>query len=311
MRIVTDPLLLDDLIASLSYYGRVLQLKQYTRGGFFEGNFSALIDNSIGTLVEGEHRPANPLDRMLYLCELDCFVAATFKGAPPVCHFCRHSGHIRAKCPELAKRRCFGCHKPGHMIRFCPEFDKQKQQADFAASVNSPATLSGFVDKEEFSDSEEDCVDNEESEDEEDEEELDNAESISSEAENDDKCLVDNMHEDVDENDEVVLAGDQKISPDRSSAYSKYASDTVAMNMKLDMPAELSTDAALRQVAKKKQAEFQSKLYGSTSATSNKEPTKGTLSLTANCLRPGCKTLDGMLREAIVAHLYYQKSYEK
>ncbi|KAI8640189.1 hypothetical protein BD408DRAFT_434417 [Parasitella parasitica] len=42
------------------------------------------------------------------------------------------------------------------------------------------------------------------------------------------------------------------------------------MNMKLDMPAELSTDAALRQVAKKKQAEFQSKLYGSTSATSNK-----------------------------------------
>ncbi|KAI8635792.1 hypothetical protein BD408DRAFT_463776 [Parasitella parasitica] len=133
------------------------------------------------------------------------------------------------------------------MIRFCSEFDKQKQQANFAASVNSPATLSGFVDKEKFRDSEEECVDNEESEDFEDEEELDNAESIAIEAENDDKSLVDNMHEDVDDNDKVVLAGDQKASADRSSAYSKYASDTVAMNMKLDMPAELSTDAALRQ----------------------------------------------------------------
>lgn len=45
-------------------------------------------------------------------------------GAPPVCHFCRRSGHVRAKCPELAKCKCFGCQKQGHMIRVCPEGKK-------------------------------------------------------------------------------------------------------------------------------------------------------------------------------------------
>ncbi|CEP16769.1 hypothetical protein [Parasitella parasitica] len=110
-------------------------------------------------------RAANPLNNMLYLGKFDCFVPATFKGAPPVCHFCRHSGHIRAKCPELARRRCFGCHKPGHIIKFCPESDKQRQQADFVESVYSTGDLSDYEDNDKLGDSEAESTDDEEFED--------------------------------------------------------------------------------------------------------------------------------------------------
>ncbi|EPB80917.1 hypothetical protein HMPREF1544_12403, partial [Mucor circinelloides 1006PhL] len=78
---------------------------------------------------------ANSLDRMLYVNEFDCFVAVTYKGAPPFCHFCRHRGHIRAKCQEVAKRRCFKCGKQGHMLRFCPE-TKDDDQASYLKKKN-------------------------------------------------------------------------------------------------------------------------------------------------------------------------------
>lgn len=84
-----------------------------------------MLDTLVGYQVgESEWQEARPLDRILYLREFDCFVPATYTGAPPVCHFCRRGGHVRAKCPELAKRKCFGCNKHGHIIRVCPEGKK-------------------------------------------------------------------------------------------------------------------------------------------------------------------------------------------
>ncbi|CEP12682.1 hypothetical protein [Parasitella parasitica] len=246
MRIVTDPAFLLDLIRSLSHYGRVLQIKQFTRGGFFEGQFSVLIDNSVGMLVEDVCRAANPLNNMLYLGKFDCFVAATFKGAPPVCYICRHSGHIRAKCPELADVDAMGAIKPGHIIKFCPEADKQRQQADFVES--------DYADKDKLGDSEAESTDDEEFKDPPDNEKVDDVESVASENENDNQCLDDHMQEDDDEEDKVIVAGDVKTNPARSSAHSKYAPITVAMSMKVDKPEELATDAALREASNKKQA---------------------------------------------------------
>ena len=39
---------LHDLMESLFYYGRVLQVKKFTRNGYFEGKLSAILDTSTG-----------------------------------------------------------------------------------------------------------------------------------------------------------------------------------------------------------------------------------------------------------------------
>ncbi|KAI7873583.1 hypothetical protein K492DRAFT_200599 [Lichtheimia hyalospora FSU 10163] len=56
---------------------------------------------------------------MLYLEAWDVFTPASFRGAAPICYYCRQAGHIRNACPELAKRVCFGCGKTGHTRRYC------------------------------------------------------------------------------------------------------------------------------------------------------------------------------------------------
>ncbi|CEP12339.1 hypothetical protein [Parasitella parasitica] len=104
-----------------------LQAKQYKRQGFIEGQISMIIDTSVGYQVgQGKWQEAKALSRMLCLSKFDCFVPATYKGAPPICHFCHQSGHILSCCPQqLVKRRCFGCDQPGHIVRFCPPEAKQ------------------------------------------------------------------------------------------------------------------------------------------------------------------------------------------
>lgn len=120
LRMTEKATFLSDLMSSLEYYGKVLQVKKYTRNGFFEGHVSVLLDTSVGYKdAEGKLVEAKPLERMLYMCEWDCFAVAAFRGAPPVCHFCRQSGHIRSACPTLAKRKCFACGVVGHTARFC------------------------------------------------------------------------------------------------------------------------------------------------------------------------------------------------
>ncbi|KAG1393671.1 hypothetical protein G6F60_011347 [Rhizopus arrhizus] len=95
-------------------------IKQYKCRGYFEGDVSLMIDVSTASTDDFEDIiPIQPLKRMLYLEAWDIHVPATYKGAPPVCHYCRKSGHVKAKCPVLASHVCYSCGKSGHTRRFC------------------------------------------------------------------------------------------------------------------------------------------------------------------------------------------------
>ncbi|KAI7875636.1 uncharacterized protein EV154DRAFT_577735 [Mucor mucedo] len=111
---------LEYLLASLVYYGQVLEITEYSCVGFFEGQMSVILNTAVGyTDEDDEYHASVPLSNNLYLSEWDCFASATFKGAPSVCHWCHVAGHIRSKCPELAKTKCFVCHSHGHTAKFC------------------------------------------------------------------------------------------------------------------------------------------------------------------------------------------------
>ncbi|KAG1049516.1 hypothetical protein G6F43_008161 [Rhizopus delemar] len=99
------------------HYGRVCKIKQFFCGGYFEGKLSVLMD--VSTLSE-DALTIRPLDRMLYLPAWDTYAPASFKGASPVCYYCRKSGHIRGACPTLAKRLCSNCGIRGHTVCNCP-----------------------------------------------------------------------------------------------------------------------------------------------------------------------------------------------
>ncbi|CDH61037.1 hypothetical protein RO3G_01611 [Lichtheimia corymbifera JMRC:FSU:9682] len=110
----------DGLLTSLRYYGKVYQIRRILCNGYFEGQLTVILDPSEGYMIgEGEHHEAQPLQRMLYLETWDVFAPASFKGADPICFYCRQAGHIRNTCPQLAKRVCFGCGETGHTRRFC------------------------------------------------------------------------------------------------------------------------------------------------------------------------------------------------
>lgn len=79
---------------------------------------------------------------MLYLESWDVFAPAAFKGAAPICYYCRQAGHIRNACPELAKRVCFGCGNRGHTKRYCREIVPNEEEllSRYAAvSAETPA----------------------------------------------------------------------------------------------------------------------------------------------------------------------------
>ncbi|KAL7326113.1 hypothetical protein PS15p_208501 [Mucor circinelloides] len=135
---------LEDLLRSLKYYGKVYQVKKYKIDGYFEGHVSFMIDTTAQyTDDEGNAYEVQPLSQMLYLSAWDVYVPAMYKGAPPVCHFCRQSGQIRAACPTLAKRKCFKCHNLGHTARFYREEEKSFDEAleDYNARKTSHAAI--------------------------------------------------------------------------------------------------------------------------------------------------------------------------
>lgn len=121
-----DKDLKDGLLTSLSYYGKVYQIRRVLCNGYFEGQLTATLDPQQGYLDNtGNMHEAQPLQRMLYLEAWDVFAPASFKGAAPICYYCRQAGHIRNKCPELAKRVCFGCGERGHTRRYCRTRDEE------------------------------------------------------------------------------------------------------------------------------------------------------------------------------------------
>lgn len=120
LHIDTDQSLKDGLLASLRYYGKVYQIRRVLCDGYYEGQLTVTIDPSVGYKdSKGVSHDAQPLQRMLYLETWDTFAPATFKGAAPVCYYCRQAGHIRNNCPALAKRVCFECGVAGHTRKFC------------------------------------------------------------------------------------------------------------------------------------------------------------------------------------------------
>ncbi|EPB83586.1 hypothetical protein HMPREF1544_09688 [Mucor circinelloides 1006PhL] len=288
LRMTQQATFLADLMESLSYYGKVvLQVKKFTHLGDFEGKLSVMLDTSVGYQVgELEYQEARPLGRMLYLSEFDCFVPATYKGAPPVCHFCQHSGHVRAKCPELARRKCFGYNKQGHMIKFCPEGESRKtadylkkkkvhHQPEESMDITKARQLTtdvmdslekeklgvGKKDEDENLDSD---VDEDDSLQGDDKDESENDESGEQQQREemdhqDEDDHTENQYEDMEE-EEVLVAGSSSGSGFKGSAYSKYAPNSIAMTMQVDKRKEKMGLSTVRQTTQHRRAAFDAKL---------------------------------------------------
>lgn len=47
------------------------------------------------------------------------FAPASFKGAQPICYYCRQAGHVKKDCPALTALTCFRCHESGHTKKNC------------------------------------------------------------------------------------------------------------------------------------------------------------------------------------------------
>ncbi|KAJ8654752.1 hypothetical protein O0I10_009643 [Lichtheimia ornata] len=141
LHIDSDQAIRDGLLSSLRYYGKVYQIRRILYDGYFEGQLTVTIDPSEGYEdSKGEHHEAQPLQRMLYLETWDTFAPASFKGAAPVCYYCRQAGHIRNNCPELARRVCFECGVAGHTRKFCKAKVTDTQAIDLYEQAKSQKT---------------------------------------------------------------------------------------------------------------------------------------------------------------------------
>ena len=325
LRMTQKATFLADLMESLSYYGKVLQVKKFTHLGYFEGKLSVMLDTSVGYQVgDSEYQEARPLGRMLYLSEFDCFVPATYKGAPPVCHFCQHSGHVRAKCPELARRKCFGCNKQGHMIKFCPEGESKKtadylkkqkvhhQPEESVDAITKARQLTADVmvglEKEKLGVGKMD-TDGDKDEDENLDSDVDEEDSLqgdnTDESENDESGEqqqreemdhqdevdhTENQYEDMEE-EEVLVAGSSGGSGFKGSAYSKYAPNSVAMTMQVDKREEMMGLSTVRQATQHRRDAFDAKLKQGSGGTGGKSLLKkGVSSSTGGVGAKGSKT---------------------
>ena len=124
------------LLSSLRYFGKVYQIRRVLRNGYFEGRMTITLDPSKGYVDDnGNMHDPHPLQRMIYLESWDVFAPASYKGAAPICYYCRQAGHIRSACPDLANRQCFGCGNTGHTRRFC----RTKPTAPATSTTSEPS----------------------------------------------------------------------------------------------------------------------------------------------------------------------------
>ncbi|KAG1577024.1 hypothetical protein G6F48_012914 [Rhizopus delemar] len=145
LHIPEEDKLLEELLLSLRHYGKVCQIKQFFCGGYFEGKLSVLMD--VSTPSE-DALTIRPLDRMLYLPAWDTYVPASFKGASPVCYYCRKSGHIRGACPSLVKRLCSNCGIRGHTVRYCttPPVTESEELDNYLIATQTTSENNTFED---------------------------------------------------------------------------------------------------------------------------------------------------------------------
>lgn len=124
--------LVQKLKASMSMYGKVLQIKMLLRDGFFEGEVSVVLTRKPEADVSYQ-----PLQRMLFLEEWDVLVPARYTGADKVCYFCRKSGHIRNDCPVLKEITCRRCNLQGHTQRRCTTVLEKEEEGSRRGSTFS------------------------------------------------------------------------------------------------------------------------------------------------------------------------------
>ncbi|CDH61166.1 hypothetical protein RO3G_01610 [Lichtheimia corymbifera JMRC:FSU:9682] len=285
-----DRNLKEDLLSSLRYYGKVYQIRRILCNGYFEGQLTVTLDPSAGYKDDkGVYHEAQPLQRMLYLEAWDVYAPASFKGAAPICYYCRQSGHIRNACPELMKRVCFGCGNKGHTIRFCknkePEENTDTDLLQEYEDAQQQHTLEKTTSGEEDQASESPAL----------------QETVNEQIENTAEDMPDNISTkkddamDVDVSDERAAQKSKECSVDPSEGInaSKHAPITVATHMRIDSQAEMLEITSVKQNTKAKNEKVKRSLL--TNSTSSSQRPKAS-SLDLNLVIPKHKPKDSARR---------------
>lgn len=285
-----DRNLKEELLSSLRYYGKVYQIRRILCDGYFEGQLTVTLDPSVGYKDDKDvYHEAQPLQRMLYLEAWDVYAPASFKGAAPICYYCRQSGHIRNACPDLMKRVCFGCGNKGHTIRFCKAKEPEEK--------NDTTLLQEYEDAQQKHTPEKTTLDKAD-------QTLESSvlrEIANERLDNTDEDMTDSISTkkddemDVDEsNDRVAQKGKERsVDPSEGINASKHAPITVATHMKVDSQAEMLEMSSVKQTTKAKNEKVKRSML--TKSTSSSQRTKVS-SLDLNPVIPKPKPKDSARR---------------
>ena len=272
------------LLSSLRYFGKVYQIRRVLRNGYFEGRMTITLDPSVGHIDDnGNLHDPHPLQRMLYLESWDVFAPASYKGAAPICYYCRQAGHIRSTCPDLAKRKCFGCGRTGHTRRFCSTkptapatntisepsetqlLDQYLQQSTSAHDENEENADSNNVTTVE-NDTVEENVDI-------DDQPMEHASTTTPEM-HEQQDLLDDEHMDME--DEVIAEQTTQRDPSTTLLASKHAPIEVATMMKVDSPVDMMNLSRVKASTKTKSHSVKRRLLKSNSIHSATVTTQNT-----------------------------------
>lgn len=292
LHMATDDELKHGLLSSLQYYGKVYQVRQIMCNGYFEGQLTVTLDPSQGYVDEdGKKRDSQPLQRMLYLEKWDVFAPAAFKGAQPICYYCRQEGHIRSTCPELAKRRCFGCGETGHTKRFC----RMKETPPLMPAESESELLDNYAKDSAAMDS---TTDEQYEESSEDHTAIENEIQIEDDLTTQEKDMNEDDAEDMEiNNDENCLTPEYDQDPAESVLGSKWAPYDRAINMKVDDPAEMLNLTKVKDTTKAKSATVKRRLT-KTKASPHNSSTKTSDTLTLKPIVPPTYKLQSSARRA-------------